>query len=231
MQSVRALMAAAIASAALLPGFVAAHSLDSLQQDVFDKEKYFEVRDEPAPEWNLQDADGNPFSSQDLRGKAVVMHFIYAGCPDACPLHAEKIGEVQRLVNETDFKDKVQLITVTTDPERDVPESLKAYGPAHGLDPETNWVFLTSGPDRPEDTTRRLAEQFGHSFTVTEDGAQVHSVVTHVVDTNGRWVANFHGLGFESENLVSFLDGLVNDLGEAGEEHHRSVWQRIQSLF
>src|SRR3546814_6622049 len=95
--------------------------------------------------------------------------------------------------------DQVQFVTITTDPVNDTPEVLKAYGPAHGLDP-TNWVFLTSGPGRPE-VTRELVESFGHRFAVTENGLQVHSVVTHVIDKKGRWRANFHGLKFEPTSL------------------------------
>src|SRR3546814_17184096 len=64
------------------------------------------------------------------------------------------------------------------------------------LDP-ANWVFLTAGPDQGEDTTRKLVEAYGHRFMITEDGLQVHGVVTHVVDRGGRWSANFHGLKFD----------------------------------
>ncbi|MCT7378512.1 SCO family protein [Chelativorans salis] len=226
----RVLAAAALAGAILVPAAAMAHSLEDVQQDLFEKEKYFEIRDEPAPDLALQDADGNPVGLKDLRGKVVVLHFIYAGCPDVCPLHADLIGEIQEMVNASAMKDRVEFVTVTTDPERDAPKVLKDYGPVHGLDPEANWVFLTSGPDRPEDTTRKLAEKFGHGFTVSEDGYQVHSVVTHIIDQNGRWVANFHGLGFEPTNMVVFINGLTN----ANVPHHEpepSLWDRIRSLF
>ncbi|MCT9000279.1 SCO family protein [Chelativorans intermedius] len=119
---------------------------------------------------------------------------------------------------------------MTTDPERDTPEVLKGYGPVHGLDPATNWLFLTSGPDKPEDTTRKFAERFGHGFTVTEDGYQVHSVVTHIIDQNGRWVANFHGLGFEPTNMVLFINGLIN-VNVPHHEPEPSLWSKLRSLL
>src|SRR3546814_4302301 len=59
--------------------------------------------------------------------------------------------------------DQVQFVTITTDPVNDTPEVLKAYGPAHGLD-STNWVFLTSGPGRPE-VTRELVESRSEEHT------------------------------------------------------------------
>jgi protein SCO1 len=215
---------------ALAPAAACAHSLESLQEQLFQKEKFFQIKNQPAPDFALQAADGGPVSLRDLRGKIVVLHFIYAGCLDVCPLHAERIAEIQKMINVTPMRDQVEFISITTDPKRDTAEVLRAYGDAHGLDP-TNWTFLTSGDDRPEGTTRKLAEQFGHKFTPTEDGEQMHSVVTHVIDRNGVLRANFHGLGFEPVNLVLFVNGLVNANVPHQEPAAPSVWDRFWSLF
>src|SRR3546814_11684680 len=56
-----------------------------------DKEKFFQSLDKEATDFTLQDADGKVVSRADLRGKVAVLHFIYAGCPDVCPLHADRI--------------------------------------------------------------------------------------------------------------------------------------------
>jgi len=224
------LAALLVGAASISPsGAAIAHSLETLQQDLFDKEEYFQIKGEPAPEFVLENAAGDFLSLPDQRGKVVVLHFIYAGCPDVCPLHAEKIADIQEMVNVTPMKERVEFLTVTTDPARDGPDVLEGYGQAHGLDP-VNWTFLSSGPSKPEDTTRKLAEQFGHSFIKTDDGYQTHSVVTHVIDQNGEWVANFHGLGFEPTNLVMFINGLTN----ANVPHHEpdpSLWERVRSFF
>ncbi|MFC0808863.1 SCO family protein [Ensifer sp. P24N7] len=234
MKSLTCLFAAitvVIAAVALAPAVASAHSLKDVQQDLFDKEKYFQIKDEPAPDFALQDASGKPMRLEDLRGKVVVLHFIYAGCPDVCPLHADRIGEIQRMVNITPMKDRVQFVTITTDPKRDTRDVLKDYGPVHGLDPSTNWVFLTSGASKPEDTTRKLAERFGHEFIVTKDEMQIHSVVTHIVDQNGRWVANFHGLGFEPMNLVVFINAMTNANAPHKEPEPPSLWERVRSFL
>lgn len=207
-----------------------AHSLDELEAMLGDKEKYFQPLDEPAPDFTLRNADGGTVRLADFRGKVVVMHFIYASCPDVCPLHAERIAEIQAMVDETPMNDQVQFISVTTDPLRDGPEVLRGYGPAHGLDP-ANWVFLTTTPDQPEDATRRLAEAFGHKFAKTDDGYQMHGIVTHVIDREGLWRANFHGLKFEPVNLVLFVNALVNDVHPAEGHGERSFWDRMRDLF
>ena len=209
-------------------GKTAAHSLADLQGALGKREKYFQPIDKPAPEFVLRDVDGREVSLADLRGEVVVLHFVYASCADVCPLHAEKIADIQAKVNLTPMKERVRFVTITTDPQRDTPEVMRDYGRAHGLDP-VNWVFLTTLPGQPEDATRRLAQAFGHRFVTTAEGLQIHGVVTHVVDRDGRWRANFHGLRFEPVNLVLFVNALVNDAHEAKPEP--SLWGRVRDLF
>jgi protein SCO1/2 len=208
---------------------LAAHSLEELQGQLSDREKYFQPIGKAAPDFTIEDPGGRAVALRDLRGKVVVLHFVYTSCPDVCPLHAERIAGVQEMVNQTPMRELVQFVTITTDPEHDTPEVMRDYGPAHGLDP-ANWLFLTSGPERPEDTTRNLAERFGHRFTRTEDGYQIHGVVTHVIDREGQWQANFHGLKFDPTNLVLYINALTH---EHGKERHPqpSWWERIRNLF
>ena len=133
-----------------------------------------------------------------------------------CPLHAEKLAQIQEMVNGTPMKHQVQFISITTDPVNDTPDVLRQYGPAHGLD-SSNWAFLTTKPDQAEDATRQLAEAFGHKFMKTEDGYQIHGIVTHVIDEQGRWRANFHGLRFNPTSMVVFINALTNDHHHDGD--------------
>lgn len=206
-----------------------AHSLHELETKLGSREKYFQPIEKTAPDFTLQDVAGRSISLADFRGKVVVLHFIYTHCPDVCPLHAERIAEVQSLVNLSPMKQQVEFITITTDPKRDRGDALNDYGRAHGLDP-VNWIFLTTKPDQPEDLTRKLAEQFGYRFVKTEDGYQTHGIVTHVIDKEGRWRANFHGLKFEPSNPVIFVNALVNDF----DKHplaKPSFWERLRNWF
>ena len=210
-----------------LSATVWAHSLKDLETLLGDKEKYFQSVGKAAPDFELEDASGKPVRLSDLRGKVVVLHFIYAGCPDVCPLHADRIAEIQSMVNQTPMKEQVQFVTITTDPKSDTPDVLRAYGEQHRLD-LANWLFLTSDGAQPEDATRKLAEQFGHKFMKQEGGYQVHGIVTHVIDKEGRWQANFHGLRFEPTNLVVFVNALVNDAQRPHGHERQSTWDRIK---
>ena len=206
-----------------------AHSLAELSQEFVTDEKFFQPVDEEAPGFTLQDADGHSVSLADFRGKVVVLDFIYTNCPDFCPLHAEKIAGVQRMVNITPMKNMVEFISISTDPSHDFGPVLKDFGSNHGLDP-VNWVFLTAAPNASEDSTRVLAKSYGAEFKVMPNGDQMHGVVTSVIRADGQLVARFHSLKFENLSLVKFVNALVND-------HHAlshvapSVWERLKSWF
>lgn len=231
MQLLKGVLQAFALAFALFTGPVAlAHSIEDLESMLGDKEKFFEPVDEEAPRFALRTADRETVRLEDLRGKVVVLHFIYAGCPDVCPLHAEKIAEIQAMVNRTPMKDHVRFVSITTDPKNDTPDVLRDYGPAHGLEP-VNWTFLTTTPDQPEQATRQLAQSYGHKFQKTEDGYQTHGVVTHVIGKDGRWRGNFHGLRFGSINLVMFINALVNDAAKPHGHGELSWWDRLKSLF
>jgi protein SCO1/2 len=229
----RRLLCRLLAVAAMVAGLAhgaPAHSLDEVDAMLKGDEKYFQPIDKPAPDFALRAADGRAVRLADLRGKVVVLHFIYTSCMDVCPLHAEKIAEIQKMVNGAGMKDQVAFVTITTDPARDTPDVLRDYGPAHGLDP-VNWLVLTTTPDQPEDTTRKLAQAFGHTFSKAEDGVQAHGIVTHVIDKEGRWRANFHGLDFEPINLVTLVNALTNNAERPHDEPDAGWLAKLKTLF
>lgn len=188
---------------------LSAHSLEELEKKLLEQEAYVEIANRPAPSFTLQNADGALISLIDFRGAVVVLNFMYANCPDVCPLQSESIASIQELINETPMRDMVQFISITTDPKNDTAEILGAYGGQHGLD-SANWTILTSGPDQPA-ATRALAESYGLKFTKSEEGNQIHGVVTHIIDKSGNLRARYHGLKFNEINVIVHLNALAND--------------------
>lgn len=221
---------AVLVAAATLATAARAHSLEELQDKLFKDEKYYQKLDKPAPDFTLGDADGKVYRLAEFRGKVVVLHFIYASCPDVCPLHADRIAGIQTMVNQTPMKERVQFISISTDPENDTPEILRGYGPVHGLD-DVNWVFLTALPGQPKDITRKLVEAYGHKFKRAENSQLVHGVVTHVIDKEGRLRGNFHGLDFADVNLVMLVNALTNDIQRPHHQPERNLWDKLRALF
>jgi len=211
---------------ATLAAPLSAHSVKEFEDEFYAKEQYFQALDESVPDFTLRDATGKLVRPADFLGKVTILHFIYSRCTDVCPLHAEKLAEVQKMINQTPMINMVRFISITTDPVRDTPEVLKTYGPQHGLDP-VNWEFLTIAPGQPEDTTRKLAEAFGHKFTMESDGTLTHGVVTHIIGKFERWQGNFHGLEFQSVNMLMFVNALTNDY----DKPQPGFWDRVWRWF
>lgn len=207
------------------------HSLEEVEKDLLQKEEYYQPIDKEAPGFSLENADGKTVDLADFRGKIVVLHFIYTNCADSCPLHAEKIAEIQKMINITPMKNQVEFISITTDPGRDRGQVLRDFGENHGLDP-VNWMFLTTAPAQPEDTTRNLAGLYGAPVKLEADGEQMHGVVTSVIDQAGHLRARFHTLKFQSLNLVVFLDELVESYyrGHRGQSS-QGFWSWLSGWF
>lgn len=208
---------------------LAAHSLKEVEEQLNEREPYVQMVERPAPAFTLQAPDGRKISLSDYRGKVVVLWFVYATCPDICPLQTQVIAGLQNEINRTPMRDLVQFVAITTDPERDTPEVLKEYGPAQGLDP-ANWVFLTSGPDKPAEATRALAEEYGLKFVPTDDGMQMHGTVTHLIDRKGVMRARYHGLEFNPTNFIVHLNALANEDSHP-EAAASSFWGSVRALL
>ena len=79
------------------------------------------------PDFTLTDTSGDPYDfRKQTEGYVTLLYFGYTSCPDVCPLHmaniASVLGEVSGEVNE-----KIKVVFVTTDPERDTPEVIRKW--------------------------------------------------------------------------------------------------------
>ena len=79
-------------------------------------------------DFSLLDPDGNTRTLADFQGKVVVMFFGYTQCPDICPTTLTEMQQVMTLLGPQ--SDKVQVLFVTVDPERDTAAILKQYVPS-----------------------------------------------------------------------------------------------------
>ena len=79
-------------------------------------------------DFSLLDPDGNIRTLADFKGKVVVMFFGYTQCPDICPTTLTEMQQVMALMGPQ--SDKVQVLFVTVDPERDTAVILKQYVPS-----------------------------------------------------------------------------------------------------
>ena len=161
---------------------------------------------QPMPDVPLVDQEGRPWSAARLQGRATALTFIYTRCPlpTYCPLMDRHFRSVQRLVaSKPGLADRVQLVTVSFDPEFDTPAVLKQHAASLGADLRT-WSFLTG---RREDV-EGLAARFGVS--VMRDPAKpneiTHNLRTAVIGPDGRVVTIHGGNEWTPEQLAKDLE-------------------------
>lgn len=97
----------------------------------------------PAPQFELTDQTGRPFSSSHLAGKVVVANFVFTTCTDICPLLTATMAQVRDQLRAAKLLgDKAAIVSFSVDPEHDTPEALATYGQRFGAVP-AEWRFLT----------------------------------------------------------------------------------------
>lgn len=97
-----------------------------------------------APAYNLIDQDGQPLTSETLRGHFVLYSFTYTHCPAPCFNITDTMQEVQSRLGEVDLGNiPVSFVTISIDPDRDTPEVLNDYGTSLGADFD-QWIFATT---------------------------------------------------------------------------------------
>jgi protein SCO1 len=75
-----------------------------------------------APDFELRNQDGERISMRDLRGRPVIVTFLYTTCDDTCPAQAQTVrGALD------DLGEDVPAIAIAVDPPRDTPERARAF--------------------------------------------------------------------------------------------------------
>jgi protein SCO1/2 len=151
----------------------------------------------PAPAFTLKAQDERRLSLADLRGRVVVVTFIYTTCADTCPLLTAKMAALQGRLG-ADFGQRVFFVSITVDPERDTPGVLKGYGAAHGAKFD-GWAFLTGTP--PE--IREVAKRYGIYYKKTARGDVDHTFLTSVIDPRGLLRVQYLGVRFDPTELLN----------------------------
>jgi protein SCO1/2 len=117
----------------------------------------------------------------DFKGKVVVMFFGYAQCPDVCPTTMTEMAQVRQQLGKD--ADKLQVVFVTVDPERDTAPVMKAYTQA--FDPSIVALIPT-----PEELAA-LSKDFKFYYKKVEGSTPTsysmdHSAASYVYDPAGR---------------------------------------------
>jgi len=169
----------------------------------------------PAPaayDFRLQDVNGQRVSLSSLHGKVVVLTFLYAHCPDVCPLIAESLHRAYGLLGPTAAN--AAFVAVSVDPKGDTVAAVRQFLQAHRVQGELTylrgtfaelrpvWAHYYVGSDAQEVNPEAAA-------AVKPAAGQVgHTAIVYVIDPSGKVRAFLSG-SFDPRDLVTDVKALA----------------------
>ncbi len=150
-------------------------------------------RGEVVPDFHFVNQEGRPIHLAQFRGQPLLLTFIYSRCPlpEYCVRMSNNFAAIAATLQKSNpaaFA-RLQMLSITIDPEFDDPKVLRAYGKAYAgaVDPNLrHWSFATGKPG----DIRKAAEFFGLAYE-TQNGQIIHNLRTALLDADGR-IAEFY---------------------------------------
>ncbi len=151
----------------------------------------------PAPGLPLKDSLGNPLSVSSLRGKAVLVTFIYTHCPDVCPLIVSHLHAAQDQLGPE--AKKLQIIAVSVDPGGDTPKTVAAFLKAHQMTGRMRYLIGS----RPQ-----LQRVWPAWFIISKGGQKknspdrvAHSALVYGISGSGK-ITTLYPASFAPQQIV-----------------------------
>ncbi len=137
---------------------------------------------QPVPDFAMTTQEGTPLRLSDLRGKAVILTFVFTRCPlaEACPMLDKKFAELQQRIEPIAARaESIRLLSLSFDPENDTPAVLAEHAKLVGARPPV-WTFAAASHDE----LAKVAEPLGLSYGPTGT-TFIHSLVTALIAPDG----------------------------------------------
>jgi protein SCO1/2 len=142
--------------------------------------------DMKAPDFTLTNQDGEKVTLGDFKGKAVFMFFGYTHCPDICPVTLSTLNSVTNELGSD--RDKVQVLFVTVDPERDTQAEMKKYVTFFNKD----FIGLTGTPEEIKNVSDSYHAFYMKEGTGSEPGYLMgHTSSVYLINPDGRIVLRY----------------------------------------
>jgi protein SCO1/2 len=186
-----AVLRTCLAGAALLlaGGVALAAATDRFQAFTTETARRVAVRRQPAdlPAVTLENQSGARFTLADLRGKWLLVDFIYTRCPAFCTVLGGDFAQLERQLAGPIAQGRVQLLSISFDPTQDPPAQLAAYLKRfRGQD-----IGWQAARPLTADGLQSLTAAFGVTIIQDRLGGYTHNAAIHLVDPEGRLVDIF----------------------------------------
>jgi protein SCO1/2 len=152
-------------------------------------------------DFGVRDENGKPVRLADLRGRPVVVTFLYTTCKDTCPLTAAQIR-----IALDDLGHDVPVVAVSVDPANDTPRRARTFTLKQGLQGRMRWALGTAKQ------LQRLWRAYG---VQPQSRAADHTASTILLDRDG-----VQRVGFAASVLTP--EGLAHDIAALERERSSS---------
>ena len=164
-----------------------------------------------APAFSLTDQNGERVTNEDLRGKIVLYNFTYTTCPAPCANLDSTMQDVYARLDEANLGDiPFVRVTVSFDPARDAPSTLKSYADALSANRET-WAFATT--DDEALLKAIVGAGFKAYYEKKDDGSYAFDPTFILVDGWGTIRGEYR---YSTE--ISNVDRILRHLSVLGDE-------------
>ncbi|MDW8326490.1 MAG: SCO family protein [Anaerolineales bacterium] len=159
----------------------------------------------PAADFTLTTAGGRRVSLGDFRGKVVLLFFGFRFCPDICPTTLFEMKQMMQVLGPD--ADRVQVLMVTIDPERDTPDLMQEH--VSRYDPR--FIGLSGTPEE----IAAVATPYGIYYAREPGSANTGYLMTHtasitVVDKKG-YVRVIFPFGISSADMAADVKALLDE--------------------
>jgi protein SCO1/2 len=148
-----------------------------------------------APPIDLRNYLGQPVALSSYRGKAVLVTFLYANCPDVCPLITSNLRVALNMLGREDSH--VQVIAVSVDPRGDTPANVARFVRAHGMTGRMQYL-IGSGAELARTWS---AWGVGSTREVGQPNLVSHSALVYGISASGR-LTTVYPATFEPSEIV-----------------------------
>jgi protein SCO1/2 len=179
---------------------------------------------EPVGEHTLLDRDGRPVRLESLRGKPLLVSFVYTGCFQVCPATTRSLQEAVTAMQKAVGPDQFNIVSIGFNQPADSPAAMRAFAAQHRID-TPNWEFLSPPPAAVDALTRA----FGFSYVATPAGFD-HLLGVSVVDADGRIRAQVYGDRLTPDQVGEPLRQLLRDAPVPSRLQLADLLERVRVL-
>ncbi len=160
-------------------------------------------------DFTLTNQDGKPFRLADLRGKVVLVSFIFTTCNGTCPATTHRMAQAAQALAGDRLTDKVHLLSITLDPARDQPAALRCYMRLYDVNAK-HWTFLTGSPKQ----IAKVLSDWGMWVRPGTAGQLDHPSRVFLLDKRGRVREIYNLEYFRPAWVREDVRSLLSEVGE-----------------